>query len=83
MSPKKFISVFSKMKNILIPIIKIRGENLPLMLQTKFLRALMDGKLRFSDHFNFVCKQISHSTGVVKMYQITILNHHRDHYFTL
>ena len=54
------------MKNNFIPIIKIRGENLPLMSQTKFLGVIIDDSLRFSDHINLVCNKISRSIGVIK-----------------
>ena len=59
MSAKVFSYFFSNMRNNFIPIIRIRGENLQLMSQTKFLSVIIDGDLRFSDHINLVCKNIA------------------------
>ena len=47
---KSFFSVFSNIKNNFIPIIRTRGENLPLMSQINFLGVIIDDILRFSDH---------------------------------
>ena len=44
---KSFFSIFSNMKNNFIPTIRIRGEILPLMSQTKFLGVIIDDVLRF------------------------------------
>ena len=54
------------MKKQFYPIIRIRGENRPLMSQAKFLGVIIDDVLSFSDLNNFVCKQVSRSIGVIK-----------------
>ena len=63
---KSFFSIFFNMKNSFIPITRIRGENLLMMIQTKFIYGIIDDNISFSDHLNLPCKKISRSIGAIK-----------------
>ena len=54
------------MKNDFVPNISIRGQNFPMISQTKLQGVLIDDQLHFSDHINKICRKVSRSIGVNK-----------------
>ena len=64
--PCFFLCFFFNIRNDFVSNISIRGQNLLLISQTKFLGILIDEQLRFSNNINQMCKKVSFSVGLIK-----------------
>ena len=54
------------MKKYFVPNICIKGQNFPMISQTKFLGVFIDDQIRFLDHINRIRRKVSRLKGVVK-----------------
>ena len=62
---KTFYMIFTNKRNISIPSVIINGSIIYEKLEGKFLGVLLDNKLKFNMHIDFISKKVSKSIGIL------------------
>jgi len=62
---KTVYMLFTDMRIQMLPVVKIAGNPIQHVTESKFLGITVDSRLSFTPHANYVCRQISKSVGML------------------